>query len=337
VSEADGILGSATPGFDAVYSFLQRHADDLVRSVLQSASVSHADGVPASSEVDAAALAADPAYPLVRRIVEHLLSPPLHPAGVGSKVIEGSGAEGSPHSAQQQQPQLNPVSELMFARLVATQARMFASLGLHYRVLDMPTQELGAAAFRKVDIEAWMPCRPAAAPAAAGAATAAGSGAESGTVGSGADASSGGATHRKGDRGKAKCAALSAPGTGAAPQMSLGAFGEISSASNCIDYQARRLNIRVKMPNLPPPGDSPGGSSAAVAAGSLASGPSTSNEFVHTLNATACAVPRVMLALLETHQQADGTVRIPAPLQPYMGGMQVLRPPPPRRTHVFFP
>ena len=76
----------------------------------------------------------------------------------------------------------------------------------------------------------------------------------------------------------------------------------MSSASNCADYQARRLNIRVRSP--------------------------AGNAFVHTLNATACAVPRVMLALLETHQQRDGSVRIPAALQPYMGGRAELRPPP---------
>jgi len=347
VSDADGVLGSAAPGFDAVYSFLQRHADDLVHSVLQSASVSQADGVSPGAEVDAAALSADPAYPLVRQIVQHLLSPPLHVAGAGGQPPDVSGAEG-PWQSAQQQPHLNPVSELMFARLVATQARMFASLGLHYRVLDMPTQELGAAAFRKVDIEAWMPCRPAAAPAATTAAAAAaaatgaaaGSSAEGGSVASGADVSAGGSTHRKGAKGKAKSAALAAQATSASQQVSLGAFGEISSASNCIDYQARRLNIRVKMPALPSPGDSASGSPdarTAAAAGSVTSGPSTSNEFVHTLNATACAVPRVMLALLETHQQADGSVRIPAPLQPYMGGLQVLRPPPARRTRVFFP
>jgi len=280
----------------------------------------------------------------VRQIVQHLLSPPLHVAGAGGQPPDVSGAEGPWQSAQQQlqlQPQLNPVSELMFARLVATQARMFASLGLHCRVLDMPTQELGAAAFRKVDIEAWMPCRPAAGPAAPGAAAAAAaSSAEGGSVGSGADGSAGGSTHRKGDKGKAKSAALAAQATSASQHVSLGAFGEISSASNCIDYQARRLNIRVKMPALPSPGDSASGSPdarTAAAAGSLTSGPSASNEFVHTLNATACAVPRVMLALLETHQQADGSVRIPAPLQPYIGGLQVLRPPPPRRTRLFFP
>lgn len=50
-------------------------------------------------------------------------------------------------------------------------------------------------------------------------------------------------------------------------------------------------------------------------------------DFVHTLNATACAVPRMIVAILENFQQADGTVRIPEVLQPYMGMMSVIRKP----------
>jgi len=137
-----------------------------------------------------------------------------------------------------------PASEAMFERLVNLQVAMMAELGLHFRVLDMPSEELGAAAYRKVDLEAWMPCRT---------------------------------------------------GTGA--------FGEITSASNCTDYQARRLGIRYRAK----PGD---------------------NRFVHTLNATACAVPRIILALLETHQRADGSVALPPALVPFMGGRTHLTPPP---------
>ena len=48
--------------------------------------------------------------------------------------------------------------------------------------------------------------------------------------------------------------------------------------------------------------------------------------FVHTLNATACAVPRMILAILENFQREDGTVAIPEPLQPYMGGMTSIEP-----------
>jgi seryl-tRNA synthetase len=152
-------------------------------------------------------------------------------------------------------------ADALLDSLVRLQMRMYADLGLHFRVLDMPTEELGAAAYRKFDIEAWMPCRVAKA---------------DGVSATGSPASS-----------------------SAAPL--LGAFGEISSASSCADYQARRLGIRYRH------------------------GPKD-NRFVHTINATACAVPRVMLALLETHQQADGSVRVPLCLQPYLGGMTELRP-----------
>lgn len=53
----------------------------------------------------------------------------------------------------------------------------------------------------------------------------------------------------------------------------------------------------------------------------------TPTHFVHTLNATACAVPRLVVAILENFQQEDGTVAVPAVLQPYMGGLKVIEPP----------
>ena len=74
-------------------------------------------------------------------------------------------------------------------------------------------------------------------------------------------------------------------------------FLEVSSCSNFEAFQARRANIRYR----PEAGAKP--------------------EFVHTLNASGTALPRVVIALLETYQNTDGTVRIPAALQPYMGGL----------------
>ncbi|HKJ56100.1 MAG TPA: serine--tRNA ligase [Nitriliruptoraceae bacterium] len=71
------------------------------------------------------------------------------------------------------------------------------------------------------------------------------------------------------------------------------AFREVTSTSNTTDYQARRLNTRLRGEH----GTTP----------------------VHTLNGTALALPRAIIALVETHQQADGTVRVPAALQPYVG------------------
>uniref|UniRef100_A0AAQ5Z9I7 Serine--tRNA ligase, mitochondrial n=1 Tax=Amphiprion ocellaris TaxID=80972 RepID=A0AAQ5Z9I7_AMPOC len=123
-------------------------------------------------------------------------------------------------------------SSRLLDEFVSLQKEMFSALELHYRVLDMPTQELGPPAHRKYDIEAWMPGR--------------------------------------------------------------NSYGEISSGSNCTDYQSRRLNILYERED-----------------GSL--------QYAHTVNATACAIPRTIIAILETHQTKEGSVRVPRALQPYLG------------------
>ncbi|KAI9598395.1 seryl-tRNA synthetase family protein [Syncephalis fuscata] len=125
-------------------------------------------------------------------------------------------------------------SDAVLEKLRLTQETLLNELGLSYRVLDMPTEELGASAYRKYDIEAWMPGR--------------------------------------------------------------NDWGEVTSASNCTDYQARRLDIRWRSHQREKP------------------------VFAHTLNGTACAIPRIIIALLETHQMADGRIRIPTVLQPWMHG-----------------
>ncbi len=76
---------------------------------------------------------------------------------------------------------------------------------------------------------------------------------------------------------------------------------EVSSCSNFMDFQARRANIRFRRE----PGARP--------------------EYVHTLNGSGLALPRVMIAVLENYQQADGTVRVPDVLRPYMGGLELIR------------
>jgi seryl-tRNA synthetase len=81
---------------------------------------------------------------------------------------------------------------------------------------------------------------------------------------------------------------------------SQGTWRELTSTSNCTDYQARRIGCRVR---------EPGG-----------------NRPVHTLNGTAVAVGRTIVALLENHQQGDGSVRIPAALRPYLGDAEVIEP-----------
>ncbi|MGC9400187.1 MAG: serine--tRNA ligase [Anaerolineae bacterium] len=76
---------------------------------------------------------------------------------------------------------------------------------------------------------------------------------------------------------------------------------EVSSISNVTDFQARRANVRYR----PEPG--------------------APTEFVHTLNGSGLALPRVMIAIMETYQQPDGSITVPEVLQPYMGGLDVIR------------
>ena len=127
-------------------------------------------------------------------------------------------------------------SDAMHDEILAIEEKIFQGLELPYRVVDIAAGDLGAPAYRKYDVEAWMPGR----------------------------------------------------GEG-------GSWGEISSASNCTDYQARRLKIRFRREG------------------------EKKNETVHMLNGTAVSNARTILALLENHQQKDGSVRIPEALQPYVG------------------
>ena len=125
-------------------------------------------------------------------------------------------------------------SDRFHEELRAIEEEIFAGLNIPFRVVDTCTGDLGAPAYRKWDLEAWMPGR------------------------------------------------------------NNGEWGEVTSTSNCTDYQARRLNIRYK---------DEGGK----------------NKFVHMLNGTAIAVSRAIIAILENFQQADGSVRIPRALVPYCG------------------
>lgn len=137
------------------------------------------------------------------------------------------------------------VSEAMHARLLEIEEEIFRGLDVPYRVLDIATGDLGGPAYRKYDIEAWMPGR--------------------------------------------------------------GAYGEVTSTSNCTDYQARRLRIRYRV---------------ADDADHKTKG---KNRFVHMLNGTAIANTRAILAILENHQQADGSIAIPAVLQPWFGASSIRR------------
>ncbi|MBO0685550.1 MAG: serine--tRNA ligase, partial [Candidatus Dormibacteraeota bacterium] len=82
----------------------------------------------------------------------------------------------------------------------------------------------------------------------------------------------------------------------------LGRYLEVSSCSLFNDFQARRANIRYR----PAPGQSP--------------------RFVHTLNGSALALTRTIDAVIETYQRADGTIAVPEPVRPYMGGLELITP-----------
>ncbi|MDE2571306.1 MAG: serine--tRNA ligase, partial [bacterium] len=77
-------------------------------------------------------------------------------------------------------------------------------------------------------------------------------------------------------------------------------YREISSCSNCTDFQARRANIRFRPDAASKP------------------------EIVHTLNGSGLAVGRTLVAILENYQQADGSVRVPPALAPYLGGERLI-------------
>ena len=115
---------------------------------------------------------------------------------------------------------------------------LWGSLGLHYRVVDICTGDMGTVASRKYDLEAWLP----------------------------------GAKE----------------------------FKEVVSCSNCTDYQANRLKMRFRK--------------------------SGGNEAVHTLNSTAVATSRALVAILEQYQASDGSVTVPDVLVPAMGGKRALAP-----------
>jgi seryl-tRNA synthetase len=125
-------------------------------------------------------------------------------------------------------------SDEIHEKLRQIEEEIFEGLGLPFHVVDTCTGDLGAPAYRKWDLEAWMPGRNG------------------------------------------------------------GEYGEVTSTSNCTDYQSRRLNIKYK--------DDDG-----------------KNKYVHTLNGTAIAVGRAMLAIFENYQNEDGSITIPEVLVPYCG------------------
>lgn len=94
------------------------------------------------------------------------------------------------------------------------------------------------------------------------------------------------------------------PSSGGAWIPTQGKYRELTSASNCDEFQARRLSVRMRE-NID---------------GKQKVSP------LATLNGTLCAVPRTIVAIFENHQQADGSVRVPEVLRPYLGGREILEP-----------
>lgn len=127
-------------------------------------------------------------------------------------------------------------SDEVHQKIVRIEEEIFQGLGIPYRVLNIASGDLGGPAYRKFDLEAWMPGR----------------------------------------------------GEG-------GEYGEVTSASNCTDYQARRLGIRSKSPDR------------------------KGTQFVHTLNGTAISCARALIAIFENYQQADGSIVVPEVLRKWTG------------------
>ncbi|MGL4943700.1 MAG: serine--tRNA ligase [Thermoguttaceae bacterium] len=124
-------------------------------------------------------------------------------------------------------------SDAMHSEMLAIERAIFDGLRIPYRIVDTATGDLGGPAYRKYDLEAWMPGR--------------------------------------------------------------GGYGEVTSTSNCTDYQARRLNARYKTKG------------------------EKGTRFLHTLNGTAVATSRALVAVIELYQQKDGTIRVPEVLVPIVG------------------
>ena len=124
-------------------------------------------------------------------------------------------------------------SDALHKEILRIEEEIFQALGIPYRVIDTASGDLGGPAYRKFDIEAWMPGR--------------------------------------------------------------GEYGEVTSASNCTDYQSRRLNIRCRSQER------------------------KGTQYVHTLNGTAISCARAIIAVLENYQQEDGSVVVPEVLRPWVG------------------
>ena len=202
-------------------------------------------------EPDKYYLIATSEHPLTAMRMDEIIEPselPIKMVGVSQCFRREVGAHGLSDRGIWRVHQFTKVEQIVICHpddswshheeLLENAVSLWDSLGLHYRVVNICTGDMGTVAAKKYDLEAWLP---------------------------GADA-----------------------------------YKEVVSCSNCTDYQANRLRMRYRTTD--------------------------GNEAVHTLNSTAVATSRALVAILEQNQLEDGRVSIPDALKPYMGGQEVLQP-----------
>ena len=202
-------------------------------------------------EPDKYYLIATSEHPLTAMRMDEIIEPselPIKLVGVSSCFRREVGAHGLSDRGIWRVHQFTKIEQIVICKpddswehheeLLTNAVELWDSLGLHYRVVNICTGDMGTVASKKYDLEAWLP---------------------------GANA-----------------------------------YKEVVSCSNCTDYQANRLRMRYRT--------------------------SEGNSAVHTLNSTAVATSRALVAIMEQYQNEDGTVRVPDVLVPHMGGQAVLHP-----------
>ena len=202
-------------------------------------------------EPDKYYLIATSEHPLTAMRMDEIIEPselPIKLVGVSACFRREVGAHGLSDRGIWRVHQFTKVEQIVICdpdnswdhheELLGNAVDMWDSLGLHYRVVNICTGDMGTVAARKYDLEAWLP--------------------------------------------------------------GAGGYKEVVSCSNCTDYQANRLRMRYRT--------------------------TEGNEAVHTLNSTAIATSRALVAIMEQNQMEDGRVSVPDVLRPYMGGQEVLEP-----------
>ena len=202
-------------------------------------------------EPDGYYLIATSEHPLTAMMMDEVIEPanlPIKMVGVSPCFRREVGAHGMSDRGIWRVHQFTKVEQVIICKpeeswgyhteLLGNAKDLWDSLGLHYRVVDICTGDIGTVASRKYDLEAWLP--------------------------------------------------------------GAGEFKEVVSCSNCTDYQANRLKMRYRK--------------------------SGGNEAVHTLNSTAVATSRALVAIIEQYQTNNGAVIVPDVLIPWMRGKKILEP-----------